>query len=136
MTRSLPVTGFFFAAAACAVLSLNAAGQAPETGGTRAAQAPAQDKSGEQPALQENAQRGTAAPGSSPGAAPGQKGPAKGQSGAGAKAGTKGAAGGKDSARRKNLDDCFAAYDPATNMTRREWAATCRRTLREYPEIR
>ena len=28
-----------------------------------------------------------------------------------------------------------STYDPATNMTRREWAATCRQISREYPEI-
>jgi hypothetical protein len=72
------------------------------------------------------------------GPADGAKDPLAGkkQSGSGAKAGTKGAAGGKNDSRQKNLEDCLAAYDPATNMTRREWAATCRRTLREYPEVR
>jgi hypothetical protein len=123
------------------LLSLSAAGQSPpavpaekplpQTSQTN----PAPEGSAGQPAPQERMPANKA-----PSGAPtdGTKEPSAGkkQSGTGAKAATKGAAGGKTDPRQKNLEDCLAAYDPATNMTRREWAATCRRTLKEYPEVR
>jgi hypothetical protein len=36
----------------------------------------------------------------------------------------------------KEVSECMSQWGPQTQMTKEEWAASCRRTLRYFPETR
>jgi hypothetical protein len=36
----------------------------------------------------------------------------------------------------KEVSECVSQWGPQTQMTKEEWAASCRRTLRYFPETR
>ena len=39
-----------------------------------------------------------------------------------------------DSVTHKDISECMRAWDPQTQMTKEEWAASCRTTLQYFPE--
>ena len=43
--------------------------------------------------------------------------------------------GGKAKAADTPMNRCMAAWDPATQMSKREWKETCERTVKEYPSL-
>jgi hypothetical protein len=147
MIRFVPAAGLLLVSAAFTLVAIEAAGPSTAAGPRkelRQAQAsPADDKAAAQPAPLAQDGASTSAPDATAAPPPAKDAKkqlpgAKTQADKGTKGARKGAAGGKAevSAQQKNYNDCLATYDPATNMTRREWAATCRRTIQEFPEIK
>jgi len=43
--------------------------------------------------------------------------------------------GSKAKAAATPMGRCMAAWDPATQMSKREWRDTCERTVKEYPSL-
>ena len=43
--------------------------------------------------------------------------------------------GGKAKAADTPMNRCMAAWDPATQMSKREWKETCERTVNDYPSL-
>jgi hypothetical protein len=43
--------------------------------------------------------------------------------------------GSKAKAAETPMSRCMAAWDPATQMSKREWKETCERTVKDYPSL-